>query len=430
MLFTEDFLHYVWKFKLFDFRDLQTTEGEAVEIVSAGTHNFDAGADFQNARIKIGDTLWAGNVEIHVSSADWHQHNHSNDGAYNNVILHVVYRNNQAVIMPNGKPLATIELDNRLPADLYGRYHQMVYGNQQIIPCEGSIKTVSELSMHNWLTRVLVERLEKKSVAVINALQINKGNWEETFYQYLAANFGFKINALPFELMAKSLPQNLLAKHKTNALQIEALIFGQAGFLEEEHTEPYPLKLKAEYAYLQKKFSLVPIEKHLWKFLRLRPANFPTVRLAQFAGLITQCNHLFSKILEERSVAGLRKLFSNIVVNQYWDTHYRFGAASKFSVKSLGNASIDLLLMNTVAAFLFSYGNHYQLPDHVERSLELLESLPVEQNNMVNDFKVLGVKAQSAFQSQALLELRQSYCNHKKCLQCGIGNQILNTNRL
>jgi len=429
MLFTEDFLHYVWKFKLFDFRNLQTTEGEAVEFISAGIHNFDAGADFQNARIKIGDTIWAGNVEIHVASADWHQHNHSTDDAYKNVILHVVYRNNQPVMLPNGTPLPTVELVNRVPAELYGRYHQMVYGNQQIIPCEGTIKTVNSLSMHNWLTRVLVERLEKKSVTIINALQINTGNWEETFYQFLAANFGFKINALPFELMAKSLPQSLLAKHKTNALQIEALIFGQAGFLEDEFAEPYPLKLKAEYNYLKKKYGLVPIEMHLWKFLRLRPSNFPTVRLAQFAGLITQCNHLFSKILEEQTVAGLRKLFSNIVVNEYWDTHYRFGAVSKPSVKSFGNTSIDLLLLNTVALFLFSYGRHYQLHSYTNRSLELLESLPLEQNHVVNDFKELGVKVKSAFESQALLELRRSYCDLKKCLHCGIGNEILNTNR-
>lgn len=425
MLFTEDFLHYVWKFKLLDFKNLQTAEGEAVEMLSAGTHNYNAGADFQNARIKIGDTVWAGNVEIHVSSADWHRHGHSYDDAYNNVILHVVYRNNQPVILPNGKPLPTIELVNRLPADLYGRYHQMVYGNQQIIPCEASIKTVNGTSVHNWLTRVLVERLERKSVMVIDALKINTGNWEETFYQFLAANFGFKINALPFELMAKSLPQSLLAKNKTNALQIEALIFGQAGFLGDDLTEPYPLKLKAEYDYLRRKYNLVPIEKHLWKFLRLRPSNFPTVRLAQFAGLVTQCNHLFSKILEERTVTGLRKLFSNIVVNAYWDTHYRFGAESKFVIKSFGDASVDLILVNTVALFLFSYGNHHQLTDYVDRSLELLESLPLEQNLVVNNFKALGVKAKTAFESQALFELRQTYCNYKKCLQCGIGNQIL-----
>jgi hypothetical protein len=430
MLFTEDFLHYVWKFKLFDMRNLQTTDGEVVEISSVGTHNHHAGPDFHNVRIRIGGTLWAGNAEIHIDAADWHKHNHTHDEAYGNVILHVVYRNNQPVILPNGKALPTIELLNRIPAELYTRYHQLVYGNQQIIPCEGTIKTVNSLAMHNWLTRVLVERLENKAVAVINALQTNRGDWEETFYQFLAANFGFKVNALPFELLAKSLPQNILAKHKNNPLQIEALIFGQAGFLEEEHQDAYPVSLTKEYRFLQKKYGLIPVEKHLWKFMRMRPQNFPTIRLAQFAALVLQCNHLFSKILETETVAEMRKLFGNIVVNNYWIDHYRFNVPSKQSPKNFGDNSVDLLLMNTVAVFLFCYGNHYKLQHHINRSLKLLENLPVESNFVVSDFSSLGVKAKSAFESQALLELRNSYCNHKKCLQCGVGNQILNLNRL
>lgn len=429
MLFSEDFLHYVWKFKLYDFRNLQTTEGEQLEVLSAGIHNHHAGPDFHDVRIRIGDTLWAGNAEIHINSSDWHNHNHTNDEAYGNVVLHIVYRNNQPVLSPNGKALPTLELLNRIPADLYARYHQLAYGNQQIIPCEGTIKTVNSMALHNWLTRVLIERLQNKSVAVINNLQFNRGDWEETFYQFLAANFGFKVNALPFELLAKSLPHNILAKHKNNPLQIEAIVFGQAGFFEDEFEDEYPVKLRDEYHFLKKKYNLVPIEKHLWKFMRLRPQNFPTIRLAQFAALISQANHLFSKILETETVGGLRKLFSNIVVNEYWISHYRFDAVSKPAFKSFGNASIDLLLMNTVAVFLFSYGKHHQLQKFVNKSLELLEGLPVEQNFVINDFKDLGVKAKSAFESQALLELRNSYCNHKKCLQCGVGNQILNLSR-
>lgn len=426
MLFTEDFLHYVWKFKLFNMRELQTTAGENIEIQSAGIHNFNSGADFQNARLRIGDTLWAGNVEIHLSSADWHKHNHTHDDAYNNVILHVVYQHNQDIITPDGKPLPTLELYNRIPADLYLRYHELTYGNQQIIPCEASIKTVKALSIQNWLTRVLVERLQKKSETVINTLQLNRGDWEETFYQFLAANFGFKVNALPFELLAKSLPQNILAKHKNSALQVEALIFGQAGFLQDEFTDSYPQKLKAEYSFLQKKYALQPIEKHLWKFMRLRPQNFPTIRLAQFAALVLQANHLFSKILETGSIPDLRKLFSSIVVNEYWMSHYRFDTESKPAVKTFGDASVNLLLLNTISVFLYSYGSHNGQQQYVDRSLQLLEDLPVEHNNVVNDFKDLGVKASSAFESQALLELRNCYCNHKKCLQCGVGNQILN----
>jgi len=425
MLFTEDFLHYIWKFRLFDKTELKTVEGESIEIYSAGLHNTHSGPDFHNARVKIGDTLWAGNVEVHVPSSDWHKHNHTNDNAYNNVILHVVYRDDEPVILPNGRRLPTLELENRIPPDLYNRFHALVYGNQTIIPCEGSIKTVDEFTMRSWFTRVLIERLEKRSETVITALNLNRGDWEETFYQFLAANFGFKTNALPFELLAKSLPQNLLAKHKNNAMQIEALIFGQAGFLEDDLTDVYPQSLKKEYDFLRKKYSLTPIENHLWKFMRMRPQNFPTIRLAQFAALVVKSNHLFSKILDIREIKGLRELFTDIPVNPYWDDHYRFDAPSKPMAKNLGASSIDVLLLNTLAVFLFSYGRHLQLEYYINRSMKLLENLPKEENNIIADFDVLGVKINTAFESQALLELRNNYCNFKKCLQCGIGNKIL-----
>jgi Protein of unknown function (DUF2851) len=425
MIFPEDFLHYVWKFKLFERADLKTNEGEELEVLSAGLHNSDSGPDFQNARIRVGDTVWAGNVEVHLSSSDWKRHGHTTDDAYSNVILHVVYRDDVPLVLPNGRRVPTLELQNRIPDDLYGRYHQLVFGNQSIIPCEANIGMVDSLTMHTWLTRVLVERLEKKSAAVINALNLNRGDWEETFYLFLAANFGFKTNALPFELLAKSLPQNILAKHKNSSMQIEALIFGQAGFLATERKDEYPLKLKKEYEFLSKKYQLQPLENHLWKFMRLRPQNFPTIRLAQFAALIVHSNHLFSKVLDIKEVKGLRNLFTDIHVNPYWETHYRFDVESTPSAKNLGASSIDILLLNTLALFLFSYGKHNQLQHYISRSLQLLEHLPNENNNIVADFVNLGVKINTAFESQALLELKNSYCNNKKCLQCSVGNKIL-----
>jgi hypothetical protein len=425
MLFTEDFLHYVWKFRLFDRIGLQTDDGEELEILSVGMHNTDSGPDFHNAHIRIGETVWAGNVEVHLSSSDWQKHGHTTDNAYENIILHVVYRNDAPLVLPNGRKVPTLQLKDRVPAELYNRYHQMVFGNQSIIPCESSIAGIDGLIMHNWLTRVLVERLEKRSAAVINTLTINRGDWEETFYQFLAANFGFKTNALPFELMAKSLPQLTLAKHKNNPMQIEAMIFGQAGFLEAELKDEYPLKLKKEYDFLRKKYSLKPIENHLWKFMRLRPQNFPTVRLAQFAALIVQSNHLFSKILEIKDINALRALFTSIKMNDYWDDHYRFDVPSKSSSKTLGASSIDILLINTLALFLFSYGKQHQQQYYISRSLKLLENLPAEQNNITEDFVTLGLKINNAFESQALLELKNNYCNYKKCLQCGVGNKIL-----
>ncbi|GAB2692033.1 DUF2851 family protein [Mucilaginibacter koreensis] len=428
MLFTEDFLHYVWQYRLYDRAALQTVDGENIEVMAPGQHNTNAGPDFHNARIKIGETVWAGTVEIHIASADWYKHTHQTDEAYRNVILHVVYEDNQPVILPNGQKLPTLILKGRIAADLYGRYHQLIYGQQRVIPCEGSISRVSQLSMQNWLTRTLIERLERKSETVIRTLHQNRGNWEETFYQLLAANFGFNINALPFELLARSLPQIILAKHKNSALQIEALIFGQAGMLEGEFADAYPQQLQKEFSYLKHKHSLAPLEKHLWKFLRLRPQNFPTIRLAQFAALINQSQHLFSLIIDLEEPAALRKLFSPLKVNDYWITHYRFDAASTSADKTIGAASIDNILLNTVVRVLFAYGRHRQQQKFVDRSLQLLEQLPAEHNSIIEGFSSLGIKPKNAFETQALLELKSSYCNFKKCLQCGVGNYILNRN--
>ncbi len=428
MLFTEDFLHYVWRYRLYDRNQLQTVAGETLEVLLPGMLNQHAGPDFQNARIKIGDTTWAGNVEVHIASADWYKHGHTTDKAYDNVILHVVYEDDQPVTLANGRRLPTLVLKGRLSADLYGRYHQLMYGPQTIIPCESGISTVSALNLQTWLARTLVERLERKSEAVIALLNHNRGNWEETFYQLLAANFGFSVNALPFELMAKSLPQVILAKYKNNTLQVEALIFGQAGLLEDEFADEYPKALKKEFLYLRHKYQLVPsVEKHLWKFLRLRPQNFPTIRLAQFAALIQQSNHLFSRILETAEVGNLRKLFSNLQVNSYWSSHYRFDVLSgKETDKVMGASSVDNILLNTVVRLLFAYGRHQQQQTYIDRSLQLLEHLPAEQNSIISGFAELGVSSKNAFDTQALLELKSSYCNYKKCLQCGVGNHLLN----
>ncbi len=425
MLITEDFLHYVWKFRLFERTDLRTADGIELEINAAGLHNTDSGPDFHAARIRIGDTSWAGNVEIHINASDWQKHHHTNDNAYSNVILHVVYNNDAPVILPDGRHIPTLELKNRIPDDLYARYHNLIYGEKTIIPCEASIGKLDDFTLRTWLTRVLIERLEKKSTAVITSLEVNRGDWEETFYQFLAANFGFKVNALPFELLARSLPQNILAKNKSNALAIEALIFGQAGMLTDDLEDEYPRVLKQEYDFLRKKYNLTPIEKHLWKFMRLRPQNFPTIRLAQFAALIISSNHLLSKVLDIRDVKTLPALFEGIAVNSYWDDRYRFDKPSKPSSKNLGAASINVLLLNTLALFLFSYGKHHQQDYYISRSLKLLESLPAEQNQIIDAFKAVGVKADSAFESQAMLELKNYYCNYKKCLHCSVGNKIL-----
>jgi hypothetical protein len=428
MFFNEDFLHYIWKFRLFDQNNLVSTDGETLQIITTGTQNANAGPDFQDGKIYIGSTLWVGNIEIHISSSAWAQHGHDTDKGYDNVVLHVVYNDDRPVYRVDGTKVPTLVLKDRIQPELHGRYHQLIFGNQQIIPCEAAIGQVDDLLVYNWLTRVLVERLQKRSVELTRSLETNRGDWEETFYQYLAANFGFKVNALPFELMAKSLPQTILAKHKNNPLQIEALIFGQAGFLDVAVEDEYPQALKAEYNFLKKKYNLVAIEKHLWKFSKLRPLNFPTIRLAQFAALIVQSNHLFSKMLDVKEPAELQKLFEDITVNPYWETHYQFDKPSAPITKKLGKSSINLLLLNTLALFLFTYGNNHKLERYVKRSLQLLEYLPAEQNHIIDNFVSLGVKVKTAYEGQALLELNNSYCNHKKCLQCGVGIKILKLN--
>jgi len=425
MTFNEDFLQYVWKFRLFNKTGLRTTTGESVEIVSPGLQNSDSGPDFQHARIRIGNTLWAGNVEVHLSSSGWKQHGHTTNDAYDNVILHVVYHDDMPVYRKDSTRIPTIILNERIPDELFGKYNWLINEPKQIIPCEASIGGIDGLLIRNWLTRVLIERLQNRSNQLAQAIKANKGDWEETFYQYLAANFGFKTNAVPFELLAKSLPQIILAKHKNNAQQIEALIFGQAGFLTDDLQDDYPVALRKEYQFLQKKYSLTSIPKHLWKFSKLRPLNFPTVRLAQFAVLIYHSNHLFSKVQDTRGAENYEKLFTDIKVNAYWDDHYQFDKPSKLAAKNLGKSSVDILLLNTIVLFLFSYGNQHQQERYVNRALQLLEFLPAEQNSIIAGFVDIGVKADSAYESQALLELKNSYCNYKKCLQCAVGNKIL-----
>jgi hypothetical protein len=428
MLFTEDFLQYIWKFRLFDMTALQSTDGETLEIVSPGLQNTNAGPDFTDAKVRIADTLWVGNAEVHLASSGWQQHGHHTDGAYDNVILHVVYQDDEPVYRGNGTKVPTLVLFDRISPELYDRYHRLIFGEKQFIPCEAQIKQVDNLLIQNWLTRVLIERLQNRSIALTEALKTNRGDWEETFYQFLAANFGFKINALPFELLAKSLPQNILARHKNNPMQIEALIFGQAGFLTDDLQDDYPRKLKEEYDYLRKKYKLQPIEKHLWKFLRLRPLNFPTVRLAQFAALVASSNHLLSKVLDTREPEAFFKLFDGVAVNPYWETHYQFDKPSTPVSKTMGKNSVNVLLLNTLALFLFTYGNYHQSERYVNRSLKLLEYLPVEKNSIIDNFAELGVKVKTAYESQALLELKKSYCDYKKCLQCGVGIKILKLN--
>jgi hypothetical protein len=423
---SEDFLHYVWKFGLFNVSDLNVETGEPIEIIHKGMHNSDSGPDFQNSVIKIGGTTWAGNVEIHVNASDWIKHNHSCDKAYDNVILHVVFNHDTEIKRSSGEVIPALELSRRIYENIYNNYLELLR-NKKVIPCGYDIKSVDDTIKTHWLERMLIERLLRKSDEILNQIELTNGNWSEIFYRKLAWNFGFKINADPFELLSKSLPYSILAKHADQLLQLEALLFGQAGMLNEDFTQEYPLKLKKEYNVLKSKYNLSPIEKHRWKFLRLRPVNFPTIRIAQFAALMKNSEHLFSKILQEDNIENINSFFQSDV-SSYWQNHFVFEKSSSSSAKKLGKPSVENILINTVAPIVFAYGRYNNSENLKEKAITLLDKIPFEKNNITNLWNEVGFSAANAAHSQALIELKNNYCNFKRCLACAIGNKILRKN--
>ncbi len=420
---TEEFLHHIWKFKLFNQPGLTTIDNRPIEIIKVGQHNSDAGPDFFNARIKVGDTVWAGNVEVHTNASDWHKHNHQNDKAYDNIILHVVYNSDKTICRTSGETIPAVELKNRITDTIYQNYLNLK-SNKDWIPCEKQIGTTPKVIINSTIDKLLLERLERKSYAIIKSLGLNNNNWEETFYQLLARNFGFKTNAEPFELLAKSIPSLIIAKHKSSLLQIEALLFGQAGFLNEHYEDAYLKSLQNEYVFLKQKYKLISIDKHLWKFLRLRPVNFPTIRIAQFANLVYNSTHLFSKIIEAETFEDLNKLM-NVDVSEYWKTHFMLDKESVLKTKHFGNDGINNIIINTVVPFLFVYGKQKDNEKFVERALKFLEQTKGENNSIINKWKSLGLSVETAYSTQALLQLKNEYCDNKKCLSCSVGNYLL-----
>lgn len=420
---TEAFLHYIWKYKLFYKKELITTEGESLIVIQSGTHNSNAGPDFFNAKIKIGKTTWAGNIEIHIKSSDWNKHQHSKDKAYQNVVLHVVYEADNTIKDTLGNVIPCLELKNCFDPGIYKNYQKLLRAKDWI-PCGSKINQVSSIALNHWLERLMIERLERKTKDIFDRLKQNHNNWEETFYQFLSKSFGLKVNNEPFEMLSRSLPLKVLVRHKNKLIELEALLLGQAGFLEKDFKEEYPNELKTTYKHLQKKFKLKPLAVHQWKFLRLRPANFPTIRLAQLASLIHHSSSMFSKILSSGHYKDIIELF-NVKPSAYWLTHYQLDKPSTKKEKNLGTKSIDSLMINTIAPFLFVYGELHGEPSIKNKALQLLQSIPKENNAILDNWSKLGIKVKNAFRSQALLELKNEYCNQKRCLDCAIGYKIL-----
>lgn len=424
MLNNESILHYIWKYRLFNHEDLKSTLNQSIQIIQPGNANADAGPDFYHAKIKIEETLWAGNVEIHLRSSNWYKHTHDLDQAYDNVILHVVWINDVDVYHSDRTIIPVLELQNLVDPNLIHKINTLS-DHTHWIACEPQLKEVDEFTIKQWLDRMLVERLEDKSNYFRELYHSLKGSWEDTFYIGLARSFGFKVNSLPFEMLAKNLPQQILAKHKDQPLQIEALVFGMAGLLNSNFKDEYPQKLKKEFDFLKVKYNLRSIDAYLWKFAKTRPDNFPTIRLSQFAALIVKSVHLFTKILETEDVKSLKLLFTDLPVNNYWSNHYLFDQEQKRASRQIGDGSIAVLLINTVAPLLFFYGKELDKEKFLHQADELLLNLKAEKNIIVDKFAALGVKANSSFESQALLQMKNNYCNQKKCLNCSIGIKIL-----
>jgi len=415
---TERLLQFIWQFQYLNKGELATLQGESLQIISPGQHNTNQGPDFLEGKVRIANTTWAGNIELHFKTSDWEKHKHHRDDNYNNVILHVVWEHD--VSPQNSIPV--LELRGRVSKILLQKYDELMKAIS-FIPCERSIPLTREIIWKSWKERLLAERLIKKSKVAENYLQQCNYHWEEVFWWLLSRNFGIKVNADAFEEMARSIPLAILAKHKNQIHQLESLLLGQLNLLNRNFMEDYPKMLKKEYEFYKKKYDLKPVAGTVF-FLRMRPGNFPTIRLAQLAMLVFNSAHLFSKIKEAASVNEIRKWF-NLTANDYWHYHYHFDEPSPFRKKKLGASMIHNIMINTIAPMLFAYGTYHHEEKYKQKALRWLEETPAENNSITKGFQQLTIENKTAFDSQALIELKNEYCNKKRCLDCSIGNAIL-----
>ena len=427
----EQLLHYCWKHKLWPVKGLATTDGQRVEVIDPGLHNRNAGPDFFNAKVKIDGTLWVGNVEIHDRASDWYQHGHEHDPHYDNVVLHVVGRADRDVQTSAGHFVPQMEL--AVPQAVLDNYEELLK-TDQYPPCYKIIPDLTRLTVHSWMAALQTERLEQKTVAISQRAQQANGSWEDACFVTLARNYGFGINGDAFEEWARHIPLSAVGKHRDDLFQIEAIFLGQAGLLELEAIperyqqdalkEGYFAKLRNEYQYLAHKFSLSPMDYRLWRFLRLRPQNFPHIRISQLANLYYERRAGLSQLVECRDMAGLADMLRTRVT-PYWETHYTFGSESVRNAKHLSPFSINLLIINTCAPMLFAYGRHTLREDLCDRAFDFLEQLKAENNHIIRMWRECGLEVKTAGDSQALIQLKKEYCDRKDCLRCRIGYEYL-----
>jgi hypothetical protein len=417
---TERLLQYIWQFHLFNKKELRSTAGEDLEIISQGHYNIHQGPDFTEGRVRIGKNVWAGNIELHVNASDWRRHSHCSDAHYNNVILHVVWHDDEN--NENRSRFPTLILQDRVAKLLLNNFDSLMR-NQSFIPCETSIMHVDELIWISWKERLLVERLQRKSSQIRQMLAKNSFHWEETLWWMLARAFGLHVNSDAFYEMAKSIPYNVLLKHSRQIHHAEALIFGQCGMLETSFREKYPIMLAKEYAFLRTKYNLAGITVRL-KFLRMRPACFPTVRLAQLAMVIHLTENMWSSMINASSVSAARELI-NVTANDYWHYHFRFDEETAYKPKKTGTEIINSVVLNTFIPVMYAYGYHHSETLYQQKAIDWAMQLRGENNSIVNHFQRIGVAVKNSADSQAVIELKSQYCDKRMCLDCAIGNAVL-----
>lgn len=403
-------LHYIWLKRLFLTLPQYTTDGRPVEVINVGQHNLDQGPDFFGATIRIGGMEWTGNVEIHVKSSDWYKHGHQQDKAYDNIILHVVRQADKQVFSTNGDAIPQCEL--QYPEN--SAYLAGMLADKTSV-CSQRLFANPALLQEDWKAMLLRDRMQKKSLAISQLLQLNCNDWEKAFYITLAHNFGFHTNGLPFELLAKQTPLSYLLKHRNSLFQLEAILYGQSGMLAtDKRDDAYMQKLRKEYDFLAQKFSLTPLDATLWKHLRMRPQNFPEIRIAQFASLLHHTENLFSKILHSDNLRSLRELFA-VTTSDAWGN------------AAIGRSAIDVLIINSVVPYKYAWGISHNDSQMVDSALHLLASIPAEKNHIVEQWKLLGVDVKNAADSQTFIHLYQDYCIRHRCLSCDVGYQIFTT---
>ena len=417
----EQLLHYVWKHKFFPLKELKTTNGQSLEIIDTGLANHDAGPDFFNAKIKVDGVLWVGNIEIHTHSSDWEKHGHQRDKNYDNVILHVATHIDAEIFRSNGESIPQLQLD--CPEHVRANFEELQSTNNYP-PCYRIIPSIPSFTIHSWMSALQMERFEQKTNQLSERVRFCNNHWEDAFFMTLARNFGFGLNGDAFETWAKHIPLRAVDKHRDNLFQIEAIFFGQAGILGDQDGDEYYLKLKHEYEYLAHKFQLTPMDVTRWRFLRLRPNNFPHVRIAQLACLYHRAYGLLSQLMEKTTLKEIRDLLRG-GTSAYWLTHYAFGGCSPSRPKTLSDSSLDLLIINTVVTFLYAYGKHQGKEELCARATAFLEELKPENNYIIRMWDQCGLKVSHAGDSQALIQLKKEYCDRKKCLYCRIGYEYL-----